>query len=274
MNIAFINKETKNQFAWGYFSRKKDGSMRLHGNAEYDAPASRRRAAYFASKGIDGGRAIAARLVHGNKIEIVSKPSNSKLVWNDFSLPDTDGLITGDKGVWLAITAADCPAVFLADPVKEIIALVHSGWKGTLKEVVPAAVRKMQSEFNCSPSDIQAYISPSIQSCHFEVKKDVWEKFPENSRAVVKVQVPPAEGGAAWEERDGYFVDLPFVIAQQLKALGLADIKIDSDCTFCHKGISELKTPPDKSIVEYQYFSFRREKTDPLQTQMAVFGMI
>ena len=50
-------------------------------------------------------------------------------------LPDTDGLITNKKNIALTTTNADCILFLFYDPVKKVIANVHSGWKGTFQKI-------------------------------------------------------------------------------------------------------------------------------------------
>ena len=63
------------------------------------------------------------------------------------------------------------------DPIKKVVANVHSGWKGTLQRISVKAVRKMVAEFGSNPKDIICCICPSIRKCHFEVEKEVEELF-------------------------------------------------------------------------------------------------
>ena len=63
------------------------------------------------------------------------------------------------------------------DPIKKVIANVHSGWKGTLQRISVNCVQKMQKEFGCKPEDILCFICPSIRKCHFEVNEDVKDLF-------------------------------------------------------------------------------------------------
>ena len=58
-----------------------------------------------------------------------------------------DGLITNEKNLLLCTVEADCVPVYFYDPVKEVIAMVHSGWKGTFKKISEVTIKKMQSEF-------------------------------------------------------------------------------------------------------------------------------
>ena len=89
----------------------------------------------------------------------------------------TDGLITNKKNLVLATTNADCILLLFFDPIKKVIANTHSGWKGTLQRISIKTVQKMQKEYNCNPQDIICCITPSIRKCHFEVEKEVKDKF-------------------------------------------------------------------------------------------------
>ena len=90
-------------------------------------------------------------------------------------LPDVDGLITDKKGITLSTTNADCILFLFYDPVKNVIANVHSGWRGTFQKIGEKAIRKMIEYYKCDPKDILCFICPSIRKCHFEVDEDVKE---------------------------------------------------------------------------------------------------
>jgi YfiH family protein len=53
---------------------------------------------------------------------------------------DGDGHATATPGTLLAVTAADCVPVYLADPVARLIALVHAGWRGTAGGILGQAL--------------------------------------------------------------------------------------------------------------------------------------
>lgn len=106
-----------------------------------------------------------------NKINIDKPDVNLEEYYN------TDGLITNKKDIILSTTNADCILMLFFDPVKRVIANIHSGWKGTLKKISVKTVEKMIDKFGCKPKDIICCICPSIHKCHFEVEKDVKEQF-------------------------------------------------------------------------------------------------
>lgn len=93
---------------------------------------------------------------------------------------ETDGLVTNVPGICLVTFFADCVPLFFVDPVKKVIGLSHSGWRGTVGKIGKVTIEKMVSEFGCDPSDIRAAIGPSICQDCYEVSEDVIEKFKEN----------------------------------------------------------------------------------------------
>ncbi len=91
--------------------------------------------------------------------------------------PDTDGLVTNRDDVALITRFADCVPILLFDKVKKVQANIHSGWKGTLKEITSKAVSVMKESFNSSPKNIIAIIGPAIGKDDFEVEIDVANQF-------------------------------------------------------------------------------------------------
>ena len=93
------------------------------------------------------------------------------------SFENTDGLITDKKELVLSTTNADCILLLFFDPVKKVIANIHSGWKGTLQRISIKAIQKMKKEYGCEEKNIIVCMCPSIRKCHFEVGDDVCKDF-------------------------------------------------------------------------------------------------
>ncbi|MBO5610651.1 MAG: laccase domain-containing protein, partial [Eubacterium sp.] len=72
---------------------------------------------------------------------------------------------------------ADCPPVYIIDPVKRAIGLVHSGWKGTKGKISAKAIEKMKENYGSNPEDLVCAIGPSICGPCYEIGKDVAEEF-------------------------------------------------------------------------------------------------
>lgn len=93
---------------------------------------------------------------------------------------ETDGMITNVPGICLVTFYADCVPLYFVDPVKKVIGLSHSGWRGTVGKMGKVTVEKMQQEFGCDPKDILAAIGPSICQDCYEVSEDVILEFQRN----------------------------------------------------------------------------------------------
>ena len=90
---------------------------------------------------------------------------------------ETDALILTDKNIGIYLNFADCTPLIFYDEEKNIGAISHAGWRGTVEMVGPKTVLKMQNEFNCKIENIKALIGPSICSKCFEVQADVYNKL-------------------------------------------------------------------------------------------------
>lgn len=107
----------------------------------------------------------------------------------DFNLEEykeTDGIVTNKKNLILSTTNADCILLLFFDPIKKVIANVHSGWRGTLQRISTKAIEKMEKEYNCEPKDIICCICPSIRKCHFEVEKEVKDMFEKEFKGIIE----------------------------------------------------------------------------------------
>lgn len=169
---------------------------------------------------------------HTQNIQRVDKKINLSVP--DFNLNDynsTDGLITAKKDILLATTNADCILLMFFDPVRKVIANVHSGWKGTLQRISVEAVRKMQKEYESCPEDIICCICPSIRKCHFEVEKDVEQLFRDEFKELNLELIIERKSEKKWN------IDTVQINKEILKMAGLSekniiDSKICSVCNF------------------------------------------
>ncbi|MBQ6370216.1 MAG: peptidoglycan editing factor PgeF [Firmicutes bacterium] len=90
---------------------------------------------------------------------------------------DIDGLVTDLPDVLLTAFGGDCPPVYIADPVRKTIGLVHAGWKGTLGKIPAEAIRRMSERFGSDPQDIYAAIGPGICVDCYEMGDEVYDQF-------------------------------------------------------------------------------------------------
>ena len=104
---------------------------------------------------------ITADQVHGNEVAVVDAQSTGPIA-------SADGLITADPRVCLGVHVADCGPVFLVDPSLRVIALLHSGRRGTELGIAAVAIEKMQREFGCEPAHLVVQLGPCIRPPLYE----------------------------------------------------------------------------------------------------------
>ncbi|GEL67400.1 peptidoglycan editing factor PgeF [Marinilactibacillus psychrotolerans] len=114
--------------------------------------------------------------VHSANIAYVNGEYGDAFVFGK-TFKETDGLITDQPNVALLIKFADCTPVVLFDPVAQVLASVHSGWRGTTQRISLKAIDKMVNDFKCKKENILVYLGPSIDIDHYEVGSEVYDAF-------------------------------------------------------------------------------------------------
>ncbi len=187
---------------------------------------------------------VCAQQIHSNGVCVVGSNERGRGA-NRFSdaIADTDALITKEKGIALAVFTADCLPIFLIDAGRNVVAIVHAGWKGTKKAIAQQTITTMHESFGTHAKDITAYFGPAIRRCCYEVGREFLDYF---------------ERGV-YREKNRVVLDLIELNACALREGGVLDENIfDSGmCTVCRNDA---------------FFSFRREK-DTCGRQMALIVM-
>ena len=146
-------------------------------------------------------------------------------------LKDVDGLITNKKDIILATTNADCILFLFYDPVKNVIANIHSGWRGTFQKIAEKTVIKMMNYYGSNPKDILCFISPSIRKCHFEVDEDVKDLCDYIFKFTGKTEEFIFKGNII-NGKQKYMIDTIMINKILLKEVGLKEENI-IDCEIC-----------------------------------------
>lgn len=127
--------------------------------------------------GYDYRRLVFSDQVHETVIRKITEEDAGKGITRESDITETDGLMTNVKDLPLITFYADCVPVFFYDPVKEVVAMNHSGWRGTVKNISLHMVEALNKEYGCEASDLICVVGPSIcQNC-YEVSEDVAEAF-------------------------------------------------------------------------------------------------
>ena len=83
--------------------------------------------------------------------------------------PRSDGLLTSHPGIALGAYSADCLLIYLLDPIRKAVGLLHAGRRGTQSRIAENAARLLLSRFGSDPSSCLAVFSPAIGPCCYEM---------------------------------------------------------------------------------------------------------
>lgn len=192
--------------------------------------ASARWAAAAASIGCGVSHVRRIRQVHGAVVHVVRAGDP------DAAPPDADAAVTADAGVAVAVVAADCVPILLADAATGAVAAIHAGWRGTAARVTEATVAALRREFGAEPSRLVAAIGPSIGACCYEVGEDLLSAFAEHGHS--------SFDRAEWFVRDAQGrlrLDLWRANADLLVRAGVprAQVHVSGLCTKTHLAVFE-----------------------------------
>lgn len=93
----------------------------------------------------------------------------------DNPVESVDGFITNVPGVSLMVRFADCQGVLIFDPVKKVVAAVHSGWRGNAQNIIGKALKQMKDHYGCDPENILVGVGPSLGPCCAEFSDPLTE---------------------------------------------------------------------------------------------------
>jgi purine-nucleoside/S-methyl-5'-thioadenosine phosphorylase / adenosine deaminase len=151
---------------------------------------------------------ILAHQIHGSVVQWHAGASAGWLI-----LDGVDGHATGTPGLLLTVTVADCIPVYLAVPHKQVVGLLHAGWRGTAARILERGVEVLKRAAFARSADIVMHCGVGICGQCYEVGSEVLTQFTGRT-----------------EQAAGH-LDLRTVLAQQGQALGLGDISVSPWCS-------------------------------------------
>jgi YfiH family protein len=173
---------------------------------------------------IDFNKIINPEQKHTDNIKMVKDVSDD--------VSNTDGIITDKKELVLLLLFADCTPIILYAPDESVLGVIHAGWRGTAKQIVPKAVKLFEQEFNISPKKIKAAVGAAIGQCcypvsqetYIELKNSVCSKNHDN----IFKQI---------DNSDKVKVDLKRLNYYQLIESGVINVDISDVCTSCNNSL-------------------------------------
>lgn len=137
-----------------------------------------------------------------------------------------DGHATATRGVLLTVTVADCVPVYVIDPVREAVALLHSGWRGTSGGILRAGIEALIEGAGSTCSDMLIHCGVGICGECYEVGSEVMTSC-----------------GLACPGSGPWRADLHSVLTKQARGFGVENISTSQWCSmhdrpafFSHRG--------------------------------------
>lgn len=87
-----------------------------------------------------------------------------------------DALVTNQKGIAIAVGAADCYPVLFYDDVNQVIGAAHCGWRGTVAKIVANTIDEMK-QLGAETQHIKIAIGQGISCANYQVSQEVIEQF-------------------------------------------------------------------------------------------------
>jgi len=170
---------------------------------------------------LESQRLVFVRQVHGQDVLVLKNGESENI---EALISDTpqqaDALITDITGLSLVIQVADCQPVLLYDPVRSVIANVHSGWRGSVQNIIGSVVKVMEKQFDCLAENLVVGVGPSLGPCCAEFvnyRKELPQAF--------------------WKYRNDHnCFDFWAISKKQLTEAGVRDanIRLSRICTRCN----------------------------------------
>jgi hypothetical protein len=151
---------------------------------------------------------VAARQVHGCDV-----------LWHEAGprgglrlFEGVDGHATAVPGQLLAVTVADCIPVYLVDPVRRLVAMLHAGWRGTAGGILEAGLRLLVGH-GARVEDLVMHAGVGICGTCYEVGPEVLSVFG----------LGPGATGRG-------HLDLRLVLARKAREAGVGAVSVSPWC--------------------------------------------
>ncbi|OFW06949.1 MAG: hypothetical protein A3I61_02880 [Acidobacteria bacterium RIFCSPLOWO2_02_FULL_68_18] len=194
-----------------------------------DAPLSAADLWRRVGRALDAERVATLDQVHGRDVVTIGPGAPPPA-----GRPKADALVSIDPSVAVAVLAADCVPLLLADRRSGAVAAVHAGWRGTAAGVAISAVEALERRLGVKPRDVTAAIGPSIGACCYEVGHDVRHAFEAARHAAHLLDrwFVSREPGTGIRESKRLHLDLVAANRDQLVFAGVPEAQIHA-CGLC-----------------------------------------
>jgi polyphenol oxidase len=167
----------------------------------------------------DSRSMVYLKQIHSDQVCVLDGKSMPEKLNKPDMLLIGDAVVTDSPAKNLVIQIADCQAILFYDPIRHVAANVHSGWRGSIQNVIGKTVNVMKQRFLSNPKDIVAGIGPSLGPCCAEFVN-------------YRMEIPEA----FWKYKiNRNYFDFWKISKDQMKSEGILDENIETSgiCTKC-----------------------------------------
>lgn len=105
-------------------------------------------------KALGTDRFVTLKQTHGTNVAIVTEPLRRTI--------EADASATDTRDLTLAIRIADCQPIIVYAPKKNVIGVIHAGWKGVRDGIIPEFFKTLKNEWGIEPSETFVCAGPSL----------------------------------------------------------------------------------------------------------------
>jgi YfiH family protein len=180
---------------------------------------------------------ILVNQIHGDCILTIT---NESQIPHSNKLPEFDAIITNVRDINICIITADCAPILIFDEEKYVIAVVHSGWKGSFNDIGGKTVDAM-IDLGAELENIKIIFGPMIRQKSYEVDEDFYDQF-------IKQKAENKKFFILSNNHNHYLFDLASYTKEKLVRKGIKNIEdaeIDTyvdECFSSHRRSTHLGT--------------------------------
>ena len=168
------------------------------------------------------GPIVCMNQIHSGNVSVITSTDKTLI-------SQTDGMVTNQKHVALAVLTADCLPIFFYDPKNHAIGVAHAGYKGLLNGIIEATITAMKKQFGTNPHDVLVGMGPGIEEKCYEVGDEVIAMFEDKGYD---------KGIKIWSEQKGKkYLSIRKAALHNLLKEGILKehIEVSTLCTKCSK---------------------------------------
>lgn len=194
---------------------------------------------------------VCTNQTHGTNIHhVVAADRGRGAATADTAIPETDALYTYEPGLLLCCFTADCVPVILYHETSGFAGTIHSGWQGTVKEITPKFLNRIQTREKLLPEELTVFLGAALGAARFEVDEDVSRQYS---------RLGYLDDLITYRSESGkYHIDNQMAVRRQCELAGIRPDRIFMDRTCTYDGEDCFSYRRNKECGRHMSFIMRR----------------